>query len=281
MSKLGAPPGARDARAGAASLRIDEQHFAPVAGLLVHEIQRTIKALLGIGARMPKELMLFTKNLMFVDGAIATLAPDLDILEEIAHITMYFATTHGEKIAAHVVEAFLLARHRIIDHLLLLSGAGGEDRDALRAVAKPEPEDPLGLGRPRPAPPPPGPGVKPAPLPRHPATPLTTTSAASSNCSGGYSPSAFATAAARLSAESPVRNAATRAELTTPSIFSGVRSICSQSRSATIALFSPDDEEMMTAKTGNWFDVNPQRAASNNSTVRVLCRTSIRSIVTF
>ena len=38
-------------------------------------------------------------------------------------------------------------------------------------------------------------------------------------------------------------------------------------RSATICLFSPDDEEMMAAKTGNWFDKNPQRSASNNSAV--------------
>lgn len=38
-------------------------------------------------------------------------------------------------------------------------------------------------------------------------------------------------------------------------------------RSATICLFSPDDEEMMNAKTGNWFDKQPQRAASNNSAV--------------
>ncbi len=38
-------------------------------------------------------------------------------------------------------------------------------------------------------------------------------------------------------------------------------------RSATICLFSPDDEEMMDAKTGNWFETNPQRSASNNSAV--------------
>ncbi len=40
-------------------------------------------------------------------------------------------------------------------------------------------------------------------------------------------------------------------------------------RSATICLFSADDEEMCAAKTGNWFDVNPQRSASNNSAVIV------------
>ncbi len=40
-------------------------------------------------------------------------------------------------------------------------------------------------------------------------------------------------------------------------------------RSATICLFSPEDEEMMNAKIGNWFVDNPQRARSNNSAVIV------------
>ncbi len=38
-------------------------------------------------------------------------------------------------------------------------------------------------------------------------------------------------------------------------------------RSATICLFSADDGEMMAAKTGDWFQQNPQRSASNNSAV--------------
>ena len=40
-------------------------------------------------------------------------------------------------------------------------------------------------------------------------------------------------------------------------------------RSATICLFSPNDEEMVNAKTGNWFVDNPQRGRSNNSAVIV------------
>lgn len=36
-------------------------------------------------------------------------------------------------------------------------------------------------------------------------------------------------------------------------------------RSAALCLFSKDDDEMMKAKTGNWFSTNPQRARSNNS----------------
>lgn len=38
-------------------------------------------------------------------------------------------------------------------------------------------------------------------------------------------------------------------------------------RSATICLFSIDDQEMVEAKTGNWFTDHPQRARSNNSAV--------------
>lgn len=36
-------------------------------------------------------------------------------------------------------------------------------------------------------------------------------------------------------------------------------------RSACICMFTPDDDLMATAKTGNWFIENPQRARSNNS----------------
>lgn len=40
-------------------------------------------------------------------------------------------------------------------------------------------------------------------------------------------------------------------------------------RSATICLFSPDDEEMANAKIGDWYIKNPQRGRSNNSAVIV------------
>jgi ubiquinone biosynthesis protein len=73
---------------------------------LTKELQRVIKALLGHGARFPKELMLFVKNMVFLDGAIATLAPDLDLFAEIAHVAEYFTATHGARIAADVGMAF-------------------------------------------------------------------------------------------------------------------------------------------------------------------------------
>ncbi|MDZ4828194.1 MAG: AarF/UbiB family protein [Actinomycetota bacterium] len=69
---------------------------------LVHWLQDLTKKLLSYGARAPKELMLFVKNMMFLDGAIATLAPDLDILEEIQQIHTEIAMRHGERLAAEL-----------------------------------------------------------------------------------------------------------------------------------------------------------------------------------
>ncbi|WCO65488.1 AarF/UbiB family protein [Iamia majanohamensis] len=69
---------------------------------LTGEIQKVVKGLIGYGAKLPKELMLFIKNLVFLDGAIATLAPDLDLFAEITHVATYFATEHGARIAGEV-----------------------------------------------------------------------------------------------------------------------------------------------------------------------------------
>ena len=102
---LGALPSDTDLDAVIADLGLDRPPVDPTtltAEELTGEIQRVFKALLGYGARMPKELMLFVKNMVFLDGAIATLAPDLDLFAEIADISMYFATTHGERIANEV-----------------------------------------------------------------------------------------------------------------------------------------------------------------------------------
>jgi intein/homing endonuclease len=51
-------------------------------------------------------------------------------------------------------------------------------------------------------------------------------------------------------------------------------------RSASLALFSPDDEEMAKAKTGNWYIENPQRARSNNSALLLKNETTFEEFAT-
>ena len=101
LRDLGALPPDTDLRAVIRDLGLDQAPVDPTTltgDQLVKEVQRVVKGLLGYGARMPKELMLYVKNLVFLDAAIARLAPDLDILGEIANISVRFAQRHGERL---------------------------------------------------------------------------------------------------------------------------------------------------------------------------------------
>ena len=105
LRDLGALPPDTDLRAVIADLGLDRPPIDPTTLTgeeMVKEVQRVVKALLGYGAKLPKELMLYVKNMVFLDGAIARLAPDLDLLAEIAQISMYFARRHGERLATEL-----------------------------------------------------------------------------------------------------------------------------------------------------------------------------------
>ncbi|MFM8563236.1 MAG: ABC1 kinase family protein [Acidimicrobiia bacterium] len=101
LRDLGALPRDTDLAAVISDLRLDQPTIDPTTltgEQMVAEVQRVVKALLGYGARLPKELMLYVKNMVFLDGAISRLAPDLDILAEVAAISMTFAQRHGERL---------------------------------------------------------------------------------------------------------------------------------------------------------------------------------------
>ncbi len=69
---------------------------------LTAQLRDLTKQLLAYGARMPKELMLFVKDILFLDGAVSAFAPDVDLLAEVAAIATYFAARHGGRIAAEI-----------------------------------------------------------------------------------------------------------------------------------------------------------------------------------
>ena len=105
LRDLGALPPDTDLAEVIRDLGLDKEPIDPTKltqQQLVAELQKIIKSLLGMGARLPKVLMLYVKNLVFLDGAIAKLAPDLDLLSEVAELSMYLSMTHGERLAAEV-----------------------------------------------------------------------------------------------------------------------------------------------------------------------------------
>jgi ubiquinone biosynthesis protein len=69
---------------------------------LTAQLRDFTKHLLSYGAKMPKELMLFVKNILFIDAAVMAFAPDIDLLGEIAAIAAYFASRYGGRIAEEI-----------------------------------------------------------------------------------------------------------------------------------------------------------------------------------
>ena len=105
LRDLGFLPPDSDIEAVVRDLKLDGPPLDPTTltpDELVKELQTVVKALLGYGARMPKPLMLYIKNLIFIDGAIATLAPELDMFATVTDVATHFAVTHGPTIAAQL-----------------------------------------------------------------------------------------------------------------------------------------------------------------------------------
>jgi ubiquinone biosynthesis protein len=103
LCDLGALPRDTDVEAVIKDLGLDKPPKDPTkmsAQELINEIRDVVSKLISYGARMPKELMLFIKNLLFLDAAIALLAPDLDLIGETFQVATYFATKHGERLAS-------------------------------------------------------------------------------------------------------------------------------------------------------------------------------------
>jgi ubiquinone biosynthesis protein len=101
LRDLGAFPPDVDIEAVVADLDLDGPVKDPVnmsADELMKEMRDITAKLLGYGARAPKELMLFVKNMMFLNSATAVLAPDLDMIEQMMQVYAYFAQQHGERI---------------------------------------------------------------------------------------------------------------------------------------------------------------------------------------
>ena len=105
LRDLGALPADCDVEAVIRDLGLDRPAVDPTmltADEMVAELREVTKALLGYGARLPKELMLFVKDILFLNGSMATLAPDVDILGEILAVVTYFSERHGDRIARDI-----------------------------------------------------------------------------------------------------------------------------------------------------------------------------------
>ena len=107
---LGALPQDADVEVLGPELGLDRE--VDVAALSAEELgmemQRLSGALLGSGAKLPKTLMLWAKNVVFVDAAIGEIAPECDVLAVLGETAAQFAVQHGARLMNETGEALVV-----------------------------------------------------------------------------------------------------------------------------------------------------------------------------
>jgi ubiquinone biosynthesis protein len=102
---FGAVPSDADIEALAAPLQLELEQLDPAAGndLTFDQLGQTLAGVLRIlsesGFRMPKELVLFFKNLLYLTGFTASIAPHANLLSHIEPILTHFTTKYGSEMA--------------------------------------------------------------------------------------------------------------------------------------------------------------------------------------
>jgi ubiquinone biosynthesis protein len=76
-------------------------------GSLTAQVSRAIRLLAEHRFRQPKELVLFSKNLLYLNGLCNAFAPDINLLSEIAPVFLYFQTKYPKEIAQMMLGSFL------------------------------------------------------------------------------------------------------------------------------------------------------------------------------
>ncbi|MEW6472256.1 MAG: AarF/UbiB family protein [Actinomycetota bacterium] len=68
-------------------------------GTLTAQVARAVRLLAEHRFRQPKELVLFSKNLLYLNGLCNAFAPDINLLAEIAPVFLYFQTKYPKEIS--------------------------------------------------------------------------------------------------------------------------------------------------------------------------------------
>jgi ubiquinone biosynthesis protein len=76
-------------------------------GMLAGQVARATRLLAEHRFRQPKELVLFSKNALYLNGLCNAFAPDINLMSEIAPIFLYFQAKYPKEIGQIVMESFL------------------------------------------------------------------------------------------------------------------------------------------------------------------------------
>ena len=106
LEQFGAIPAGADLDVLGAALQHEVDAIDPEGGyqLTFDQLGQTLGGVLRVlsesGFRLPKELVLFFKNLLYLTGFTASIAPDADLLSQIAPILAHFMAKYADEMAA-------------------------------------------------------------------------------------------------------------------------------------------------------------------------------------
>ena len=109
LAEFGALPAGVDMDALAAQLQLELDAINPESGhsLTYDQLGGTLSTVLRLLSahrfRLPKELVLFFKNLLYLTGFTANIAPDADLLSQIGPTLAHFAAKYAEEMAVIMV----------------------------------------------------------------------------------------------------------------------------------------------------------------------------------
>ena len=122
---LGALPADGDLEALGKELGLDKGPFDPSqldADALAKETARIARTLLDAGAVLPKALMLWGKNLAFLDAAVGILCPERNLVELVGTSIGGFAKRHGSEVANKLGSAL------VVDEAAIAAGLAADGR---------------------------------------------------------------------------------------------------------------------------------------------------------
>jgi ubiquinone biosynthesis protein len=125
----GLPPGA-DVATLAKELQLDElmamdpSDLSPEA--LGLQMRETMHRLVTHGAKLPKEMFLYMKGMVYLNGAISAVAADVDMFEEVAHLYDLFTTTHTDVLAEIIDVTSLPEQDVLTDFMRRQMGVQGD-----------------------------------------------------------------------------------------------------------------------------------------------------------
>lgn len=95
------------------------------------QMRETMNRLVAHGAKLPKEMYLYLKGMVYLNGSISTLAADVDMFSEMVHVYEFFTTQHGDTMTDSGIDLAAMPEPEAIADLMRQQHGVSADTESL------------------------------------------------------------------------------------------------------------------------------------------------------